>query len=191
MQDEMSGSIRQLRRCEEGATAIEFAMISPVLFLLMIGVVELGLVLAAQNIMESATFSASRLGKTGYIESGKTQEEMITEELSRMSSVLLDPSRIVVTSLSYADYADIGEPEPYVDANGNGQRDNGENYTDINSNGQYDLDRGRAGYGTGGSIVVYTMTYPWRLFTPMVSNLLGEDGAISLRARAVVKNEPF
>lgn len=184
-------ALSRLHASEDGATALEFAMVAPALFLLMMGTVEVGLVLTAQNVMESATYSASRLGRTGYTESGQTQEETVMAELESFSSVLLDPERIDITTQSYTSFDSVGDPEPFVDANGNGTRDDGENYTDVNGNGQYDVDQGSAGLGAASNVVVYTMTYDWELFTPMVSSFLGEEGVMTLSARAVVKNEPF
>ena len=116
--------------------------------------------------------------------------------LTERASLFLDTDYVSIDALSvttktYADLDDIGEPEPFVDANGNGIRDDGENFTDINGNGVWDEDRAGTGYGGAGQIVVYTVTYPWPLFTPLVSHFIGTDGIYTLSSRAVVKNEPF
>ena len=52
-------------------------------------------------------------------------------------------------------------------------------------------ERGTSGLGNAGQIVVYTITYPWHLFTPMVENLSATEGNINLRAYIVVRNEPY
>lgn len=184
-------SMRSLWRAEQGATALEFALVSPVLFLLVMGTVETALIYTAQNLLESATFSASRLGKTGRVNNASTQQQTIRVELERVAGALLDPKRIQITSFSYKDFNEVGQPEPFVDANNNKKRDNGENYTDINNNGQYDEDRGSTGYGKATEIVVYQVRYPWDLFTPLMAEFIGEDGTITLTSRAVVKNEPY
>ena len=188
--------IRRYRNCQDGATAVEFALISPILFLLVMGIVEAGFIMSAQNTLESATYVASRTGRTGFIESGKTQEETIMDALKERASLFLNSEYVSINSMSvstrtYADFDGINEPEPYVDANANGVRDDGENFTDINGNGTWDEDRAGGGYGGAGEIVVYTVTYPWPLFTPMVSEFIGTDGIFTLTSRAVVKNEPF
>ncbi len=193
---------RRIARCkrfanrEDGSMAVEFAVISPVLFLLIMGLVEVGLILSAQNILESATYLASRAGRTGYVANNKTQEETIRETLEERASLLFDSQRLSINSLNmtnsaYSDYSNIGEPEPWVDANGNGAWDYGENFTDVNGNGAWDDDQGRSGAGTSGQVVVYTVTYPWRLFTPLIGYVIGENGIVNLSARAVVKNEPY
>ena len=188
--------VRRYRDCQDGATAVEFALISPVLFLLVMGIVEAGFIMSAQNTLESATYVASRTGRTGFTETGKTQEETILDALNERASLFLNSDYVSINAMSvttktYAGFDDIKEPEPFVDANSNGVRDDGENFTDINGNGVWDEDRGGSGYGGSGEIVVYTVTYPWPLFTPLVSEFIGTDGIFTLSSRAVVKNEPF
>jgi Flp pilus assembly protein TadG len=175
----------------EGATAVEFALVAPVVLLFTIGIIEVSLMMLSQNIMESATFVASRLGKTGYTEGGATREETIMQAVEDSASGLLDTSRITITSLSYDQFGDVGRPEPFVDANANGQRDDGENFTDVNGNGAYDNDMGSGDAGESGDVVVYTVSYPWHINTPIMSAVIGTNGIFSLTARTVVKNEPF
>ena len=188
--------VRRYLGCQDGVTAVEFGFIAPVLFLLVMGIVEAGLIMSAQNTLESATYVASRTGRTGFVDTGKTQEETIIDLLKERASLFLDTDYVgidamSVTTKTYADLDGINEPEPYVDANSNGVRDNGENFTDINGNGVWDEDRGGSGFGSAGEIVVYTVTYPWPLFTPLVGEFIGTDGIFTLTSRAVVKNEPF
>jgi len=188
--------IRRYRDCQDGATAVEFGFIAPILFLLVMGIVETGMIMSAQNTLESATYIASRTGRTGFTEDGKTQEETIMDALEERASLFLNSShasidKMVVQTKTYAGFDEINEPEPFVDANGNGVRDDGENFTDINGNGVWDEDRAGSGYGGSGEIVIYTVTYPWPLFTPLVGEFIGTDGFFTLSSRAVVKNEPF
>ena len=41
------------------------------------------------------------------------------------------------------------------------------------------------------NIVVYRVTYPWKVFTPLIGQIVGNDGIIELMAYSVVKNEPY
>lgn len=170
---------------------MEFGLIAPVLILFMMGVIELAMIMSVQNVMESATFTASRLGKTGFKATGKTQEETILASLKGVGSTLLDPTKITVTSLSYKDYDSVGKPEPFTDTNKDGVRNATEAYTDTNGNGKYDTDQGKTGFGNAGDIVVYTMNYPWRPFTLVLGKLVTTNGVLPLSARAVVRNEPY
>lgn len=176
---------------DDGASALEFALISPVLLLMTIGIIEISLMMLTQNVMESATFVASRLGKTGYIANQMTREETILQALHDSAEGLLDTTKVTIATESYNEFGDVGDPEPFVDANANGVHDNGENYTDVNANGHYDTDMGAAGEGNSGQVVVYTVSYPWHVVTPILSAIVGDHGVFSLTARTVVKNEPF
>lgn len=187
---------RTLLRDQEGAAALEFALVLPVLSLLVFGTIEMGLTMLAQGIMESATFAASRLGKTGYATDGNyddlaAREEAMRAILNRRAGILLDTSKISITTKAYAQFDQIGDPEPFIDANGNGVRDDGENYTDINKNGKYDTDMGADGMGNARQVVVYTINYPWRIMTPLIGKFMGHGGVIDLSARTVVQNEPY
>lgn len=184
-------SLTSLWASNEGASAVEFALIAPVLILLSIGMIEISLMMLTQNIMESATFTASRTGKTGFTAEGKTREQTIIDALTDTASGLLNVGLINIESQSYNEFGDVGQPEPYIDANANGTRDNGENFTDVNGNGQYDTDMGADGAGNAGQIVVYTVTYPWHIATPLMNTIMGTNGTFTLTARTVVRNEPF
>lgn len=177
-------------RNRDGATAMEFAFIAPAAVLLTMGTVETSLVMYAQNVLETATFNASRLGKTGFV-SGGSQGQGITAMIAARAGGLLNPSQVTVTSGSYADYSQVGLPEPFVDTNGNDTWNSGESFTDMNGNGVWDADRAVAGYGGSGQVVVYTVSYPWQIFTPILGYMFPNNGSITLSARAVVKNEPF
>lgn len=183
---------KKLRANESGATMLEFALVAPFAVIAIMAVIELSLLMLAQNIMESATFIASRQGKTGYIESGMTREQTILNVLEARAGSLLDTDQITITTTTYNNFDDIGQPEPFVDANDNGVRDDGENYTDLNENGEYDEDQGAEGAGAASEVVVYVVTYPWHIFTPVIATLMGvQNSTIQLTSRAIVKNEPF
>lgn len=70
-------------------------------------------------------------------------------------------------------------------------RDAGEAYTDVNGNGQWDADMASAGVGNAGDIVVYAVRYPWTVVTPIISDIVGNNGVVNITTHAVTKNEPF
>jgi Flp pilus assembly protein TadG len=185
-----SRCLRCLARCQRGVTAIEFAIIAPVLLLLLLGILEFSLIMLVSNIMESATSLSARLGKTGYTESGKSRQDTILDEIHNRAGVLIDPTQLTVTSKYYKQFDQINDAEPWNDTNHNGTPDPGE-WTDINGNGTYDTDMAQAGYGNADDIVVYTVSYPWKIVTPIVSELVGHNGTYTITTHAVVKNEPY
>lgn len=174
-----------------GATAVEFAMVAPVLMLLLTGIVECGLVLAADIVLKNATSDASRTGRTGFTALDSTQDATVRRMIRNEAGVLMDADRITIESTAYSGFDTLKKPEPFIDANKNGKRDDGENFTDVNGNGVYDLDQGRSGYGGTNEVVLYTVSYPWRFFTPLIGRMVGTDGVLTLTATAVVQNEPY
>lgn len=152
-----------------GATALEMALVAPMFFLLLIGVIELSLMLAAQQLLDNATFNASRIAKTGYTANGQTQTQTVTQILdNELSSfgALINANNVVLTSIAYNDFANIGTG-------------------------------GTSGMGTPDQIVVYTVSYPWKFFTPMMGAILGSWNAnanawiATLSSQIVVRNEPY
>lgn len=184
-------SIHRLRKNTQGATALEFALIAPVFFMLFMGTIELALVLFVENVIESSVTNSARLGKTGYSEEGVSREDMIYAMIRSRASFIVDTEQVQIDALAYEQISQIGVEEPYTDSNGNGGYDAGEPYTDVNGNGQWDDDMGAAGLGGAGDIVVYTVSYPWHLITPIVSHVLGTGGIYTVQSSIVVRNEPY
>ena len=156
----------QCERMRRGLTSVEFALIAPIFLTFLIGTTELSLIMLVEHLMESATHNASRTGKTGYIEEGKTQMDTVMDALIlRLGGLhpLIDVSKLTITSTAYGDLSQIGQP-----------------------------DQGTEGLGTAEQIVVYTITYPWKMFTPLIGNIIGDENRIiNLSSRIVVRNEPF
>lgn len=180
----------RIDRDTDGATAIEFALIAPVLFLMVMGIIEFGMIMFASATLEGATNIGARLGKSGATTSGMTREQYIRTEIQNRASGLLNPAQVVITTRPYPTFSTTGNPppEPCITAQcGNGAA--GVDYSDLNGNGSYDLVRTDA--GLGGDVVVYDVTYNWPLFTPMISQLIGSGGSYQVRAVTTVRNEPF
>ena len=166
-----AGKLSNFRRSSSlrGSAAVEMALITPIFFYLMIGIVEFALMLATQQLLDNATFNASRLAKTGYVATGSTQQQTVLQILdTELASfgTLVDVNRVVLTSVAYNDFASIGTG-------------------------------GTSGLGTEDQIVVYTVTYPWEFFTPMIGSAFGQWNTTlnawvaNLSSQIVVRNEPY
>ena len=186
-----SRTLRGLMRAEDGVTALEFAIVAPVLMMLVFSIIEFSLIMMVYNVMEGATATSSRTGKTGYTGTGLTRQQTILNAITTRAGSLLDPDKLTMTSKFYKQYDQINDPEPFIDANGNSMRDSGESFTDINGNGIWDADMGSSGYGSAGDVVVYNVTYPWPISTPIISQFIGNGGIFNITTHAVVKNEPY
>lgn len=183
--------LKKFRSAEAGVTAIEFAVVAPVMCLLISGIIEFAIIMMVYNVMEGATANSSRTGRTGFVEVGTTRQQTILDSITTRAGSLLDPLKLSVVTKYYKQYDQINDPESYIDANTNGQYDAGESFTDTNGNGMWDADMGQSGYGSAGDIVVYTVSYPWIVSTPIVSDLISSNGIFTITTHAVVKNEPY
>lgn len=183
--------IRALIGERSGATALEFAILAPVLFVAVVGVIELAIVLLIQVLLEGSVREASRFGITGYTPEGVSRDTQIRNVVNQFTIGLLNPSAITIDTKVYPSFDQIGRPEPFTDTNSNGQYDGGEPYTDINGNGSWDADMGVAGTGGAGDVVLYTVSYDWHMITGLMRPLMGTNGVVHLQAAIAVRNEPW
>ncbi len=175
--------------CMSGQAMVEFALIAPVLLAMLCGILEFSGVLFAQTLLEGGAREASRYGITGATEEGVSRDEVIIDIIADNSFGVIEVDQVDVTTLVYETFADVGQPEPFVDSNGNGVLDPEEDFDDINGNGAWDEDMGVAGLGGPGDVVVYRLSYDWDIMIPIFEPFFGES--VVLDASIAVRNEPF
>ena len=151
-----------LGRKQDGVTAIEFAMLAPVLFLLLFGIIEFSLVMFASSVVEGATANAARLSRTGAERSTTgTPAERAKSDSARLRQLILDQG------------AGLLEDENLF-------------ITIIPASSQSGT------MGETSEMVTYNVTYSWTVTTPMVGKLIAPpDGVYDIHSMAVVVNEPF
>lgn len=175
--------------CDSGQAIVEFALIVPALLGLLCGILEFSGILFAQTLLEGGAREASRYGITGATEQGVGREAAILQIIDENTFDVIDIDELNIETLVYETFGDVGQPEPFTDANGNGVFDDGEEFDDINGNGTWDEDMGVAGLGGPGDVVVYRLSYDWDIMIPVFEPFFGE--AIALDASIAVRNEPF
>lgn len=180
--------LRRLGRDRRGATAVEFALVAPLILICVFGIVEIALVILMASTIEEAVFEASRFGITGRNAGAVSRADNVLRLVEARTYGLIDRDQIDVETLVYARFDDVGAEEPFADADADGRYDVGETYTDVNGNGAWDADMGRAGLGGPGDVVVYRVTWEWGIFTPIMRDILG-DG-LRQTASVAVRNEP-
>ena len=183
--------IGQIGTNRAGSTMVEFAFAAPILILFLVGIIELGMVSFASTLMEGALRDASRYGITGQEPNPSARLGRILEIVGERTLGLVDMSAAKIEVLVYPGFGDIGKPEGFVDADGNGVYDSGETFTDTNGNGVWDADSGVPGPGGSGDIVVYRIRYDWPLLTPVFGFIIGGKETLPLTASLAVRNEPW
>lgn len=175
--------------CSAGQAIVEFALIAPALIGMLCGILEFSGILFAQTLLEGGAREASRYGITGAAGDETSRQDVILQIIDDNAFGVIDTDEIAVETLVYESFADIGQPEPFTDENGNGAYDPGESFDDINGNGQRDEDMGAAGLGGPDDIVVYRLSYDWQIMIPIFTPFFGD--AVTLDANIAVRNEPF
>jgi Flp pilus assembly protein TadG len=178
--------ILALRRDRRGAAIVEFAIIAPVMMLVLMGLGDLSYQIYAQSILNGAMQKA---GRDSAIQGGGNNTAVLDGKVSDMVHRIAANAVIAFTRKNYDSFSVI-KPEPFTDTNGNGVRNAGECYTDINNNLQWDADPGLTGQGGANDVTMYTatVTYP-RLFP--VAGLFGWPNTLTISATTLLKNQPY
>ncbi len=173
----------RIRRDDSGATAIEFALVAPILFLLMIGIIELGLILVAMNVIEGSVRNAARLGITGSDYAGERPNPdgsldrvgMIKEEIRKMAGSFINQDNL---NISCTDIGNTFGNLPAVPGSG------------FTCGATIDNQASCSSGGSGGNAMVYNVAYCWELFTPLVGKFFN-DGEYVIQSSMIVRNEGF
>ena len=180
--------LRRLYSDCSGATLIEFAIVAPVLLLMIMGLFDMAHMQYSRSVLHGAMQKA---GRDLTLENANSQQVNIDQRVTDQIRTVMPPdATIELEKMSFFEFADVSEPEEFTDQNNDGICNNNEPYIDANENGSWDEDRGRDGIGGARDVVLYTatVTYP-RLF-PMYS-MAGLPNTVRLEASTVLRNQPF
>jgi Flp pilus assembly pilin Flp len=171
---------------QRGVTIIEFAILAPVMMILLMGLGDMLYQIYAQAILDGELQKAAR---DSGIEGAGVNIATIDAKVQTRIKQIAPRATFVTTRKAYDTFSEVA-PEPIFDTNGNNKLDPGECFTDENGNGVWDQDPGIAGQGGASAVTVYQMTatYP-RLFP--VASLLGWSKTMTISATTLLKNQPY
>ncbi len=86
---------RKLARCDGGATAVEFALVSPVIIAILLAALQIGVVFLAKSALETATESAARYVLTNQA-NALTQAQFQTEVCNFTYGALFNCNNLIV-----------------------------------------------------------------------------------------------
>jgi len=182
--------LRVFKKHEAGAALVEFALVAPVLILLIMGMLDIGHKIYATAILQCSVQKAAR---DASLDDGAANAGAIDDRVRELMLPILQEEPISSFDFNrrnYSNFSDVAKPEDFTDSNNDGECNDGEPYDDSNGNDSWDEDRGISGQGNAKDAVLYTVriTYP-RLF-PMAGMIgLPEDQIIE--ASTVLRNQPF
>lgn len=184
-------AFRKIVRERSGVTAVEFALISPVMLALICGSIEIGHQIFARVALDGAMLEAARIA-TASLETDEASRDTIMRASIRrsMSSFKMAPGEDLTIQTRVFRNFSTSYPENFTDANNNGRYDLGEPYTDRNMNGQWDPAVQIAGtLGGPGDVVSYRAVFPKRILFSFLSGPLRLGTKINITATTVLRNE--
>lgn len=179
--------LRHLRQQNEGAAAVEFALIAPMLIMVIMGMFDVGYTLYANVTLQGAVQQAAR---KATVESGQSTWSLMDNAVRRQVGLVVPNANVTFNRKAYSNFSNVGMPEDFTDVNGNGQCNAGEPFEDANGNGIWDQDRGANGMGGARDAVLYTVTVTYRRPFPMAT-LIGLPRDVTSVAKTVLRNQPY
>ena len=163
----------QFARQQEGAAAIEFAIVALPFFALIFAILETALVFFAGQTLQAATTDAARLIMTGQAQTANyTAADFKNQVCARIYGLFNCSDGMTVDVKNYSTFGAVNTTAPVTNG---------------------DFDSSKTGYTLGGPgcIQVVTLYYKWPVIVPMLglNNLNGNNRL--LQATAVFKNEPY
>jgi Flp pilus assembly protein TadG len=166
----------RLRRNQNGATTVEFALIALPFFALLFAIIETALAFFAANTLETAVTNAARLIRTGEAQENSVNQAAFKADICQQLVYMFNcNSGLYVDVQTYSDFASMSLTPP-IDANGN-LKTTGFNYN----------------LGHGSDIVLVRAYYQWPVFVPQLGNDFSDlgNGMHLLESAAAFRNEPF
>ncbi|MCX7586704.1 TadE/TadG family type IV pilus assembly protein [Phenylobacterium sp. 58.2.17] len=181
--------IRRFVRSRRGATAVEFALISMPLMILLFGVLELAMILLVSATLDTATDFAARNIRTGVFQQGPSTmkgqdgfrrlvcvnmswlQQMCTQAAPKPGDP--DPNPLFVEARTFDSYAAAGALQR----------------RDPNT---FDPEQTDWCAGNPEDIVVVTTYFKWPIVTPLIRPLFKNyDGGRMISSTRLFRNEPF
>lgn len=198
------GIVRRLRRHENGATAVEFAIVATIFFTLLCGTVEYGMIMFTKIAVESAVMQVSRSASIGDGSYGGCSDRVcaIKKLVYERTQGLVNKDSVQVTSAVVASPATASPPTPDICLDNASVPDPATcagSYIDNNGTPGYQQSAGidSTSIGEAGDLVEIRVTYLWKVLFPMFeifqtyAGTGGKKGYLVITSSAVIKNEPF
>ncbi len=166
---------RRFVRQQDGAAAVEFALVAAPFLALTFAILETAFVFFAQQTLEATAADASRLVMTGQAQTANyTAANFKTAVCTRVYGLFDCANGMTVDVKTYTSFSSVNNTAPVT-------------------NGNFDATQAAYTPGGPGCIVRVTLYYQWPIYVSMyntaISNLNGNKRL--LVATAVFRNEPY
>jgi hypothetical protein len=178
----------RLVRDARGVTIVEFAIVLPVLCMLLLGALDLGYRAYAAAVLQGALQEAARMSTVG----GKSMDE-INQRVHERLSMFTSHGTLAISTASYFDFTRVDKMEPIVADHGgdpNTPDVSGDCWTDVNNDGGWD-EQGRSGVGSAEDVVRYRATLTFPHILPVGSFIPGWNDDVVISAETMLRNQPY
>lgn len=176
----------RLGRDARGATIVEFAVVLPVLSLLVLGLLDLGYRSYATSMVQGALHDASRMATVGSY----TLAQIDARVKARLSN-FASRSTVTTTTMSYYDFAGVAQAEKVVgDTAPLNTYNVGDCFEDANGDNEHNADRGRNTTGGADDIVRYQVSITYPRIVPL-GGFMGWGNTQTVTQNTVLRNQPF
>jgi Flp pilus assembly protein TadG len=180
----------RLRRDKAGATVVEFAIVAPVMGLLLVGAFDIAHTLYTRAVLQGIVQKTAR---DSTLETGleANQQTVLDNRVKAQVSALANNSTITITRKFYRTFsaAAVAQYEPYTDTSGDGLCNRNEPYEDTNNNSRWD-NSGNSGQGSAKDAVLYTVNVSYPRFFPLY-RFVGGSNTTTITATTVLRNQPY
>ncbi len=177
-------------RDQRGATIIEFAIVAPVLSLMLVGAFDVAHTLYMRATLQGIV---QKIARDATLESADdAAQTALDNKVTAQVRALANNSTITFTRRYYRTFSDASaaQAEAWTDTNHDGKCDAGEPYQDDNNNGVWDADGGDSGEGGAKDRAVYTVTVTYPRFFPLYK-LIGGSNTTEITATTILENQPY
>lgn len=182
---------RRLQGDARGATVVEFAIVAPVMGLLLLGAFDVGHTLYMRAVLQGIVQKTAR-DSTLEDSTDTAAQTALDDKVRAQVRALANNATVTITRRYYRTFAEVAAArrEDFTDTNGNGTCDAGEPYIDSNLNANWDRDGGNAGQGGAKDATLYTVTVSYPRFFP-VNRIIGGSSTTTITGSTVLKNQPY
>ncbi|RYE01296.1 MAG: pilus assembly protein [Sphingomonadales bacterium] len=187
--------LHRLRRDERGATVVEFAIVAPVMGLVLLGAFDVSHTLYMRGVLQGIVQKTAR-DSTLEDSADTTVQNTLDTRVKSQVMALANNATVKITRRYYRTFsqASAARAETFTDsASGiykNGTCDGGEPYEDANRNGVWDKDGGNDGQGGAKDAVLYTVEVSYPRFFP-IYKMIGGSSTTKISSSTVLKNQPY
>ncbi|EZP50843.1 TadE/TadG family type IV pilus assembly protein [Sphingomonas sp. RIT328] len=180
--------LKRLARSTRGATLVEFAIVTPLLLLLLLGGLETCHTMYVRSALVGSLQKAARdLSLEGA--SSSVRVNAITASVTDAVHQIMPAANVSLVAKSYHDYSNAANPaEEYNDADHDGRCDHGEAFVDSNRNGNWDADGSVTGRGGARDVVLLVATASYNRLG--LTALLPSAPQTVLTAKTLIRNQP-